>query len=405
MVKYFQKCRQIDALIRRKATGDQNVFSTKLSKSTLNYYIKEMKELGSPIRYCRKRGSYYYDIEGRMVDHLFYCQLTNEELVEINGGAKTDTNESGRVDTNRWWCWNLRSIKKYIAFLLIMASLPFIKTASASIYQGKQSETMVTDTSKPHTLLWKIQSKDGAHIAFLFGTIHMVCRNDFKFPSAVDSILPSCNKIFFEFNNQSDSTKKDLVRKLYGSPEYLLKNNFTDEQYISLSNLLRDSLHLNLDKAKNLKPLGAMFLVMQACVPCKLSNVGVETLLREKAKTFALPVAGLENMAEAYSVASEDSAYAATTIQLINNLKKEQSSYGEMLKLYQEADIYSLQKISSASGGDLNVVKRNEKWLEKIEAQIKKETTFFAVGAAHLAGSGGLIELLRKDGFIVSPVL
>lgn len=88
--KYFYKLQQIDALIRRKSTGDQSHFSAKLnmSKSSLNYYLKEMKDLGFPIRYCRKRGSYYYDKEGKMVSRLFSDALPDEEMNKYFDGTK-----------------------------------------------------------------------------------------------------------------------------------------------------------------------------------------------------------------------------------------------------------------------------------------------------------------------------
>jgi hypothetical protein len=88
--KYFLKLRQMDALIRRKATGDQSQFSDRvnMSKSSLNYYLKEMKDLGFPIRYCRKRCSYYYDKEGKMVENLFYDKLSDTEIDKYFGGER-----------------------------------------------------------------------------------------------------------------------------------------------------------------------------------------------------------------------------------------------------------------------------------------------------------------------------
>jgi len=50
------------------------------------------------------------------------------------------------------------------------------------------------------------------------------------------------------------------------------------------------------------------------------------------------------------------------------------------------------------------LVKRNLNWIPKIEDLIAKESTFIAVGAAHLAGSMGVINLLREKGFTLTPV-
>ncbi len=47
---------------------------------------------------------------------------------------------------------------------------------------------------------------------------------------------------------------------------------------------------------------------------------------------------------------------------------------------------------------------RNRNWIPKIETQITKEITFIAVGAAHLGGDKGVLNLLRKKGYFVEPV-
>lgn len=47
---------------------------------------------------------------------------------------------------------------------------------------------------------------------------------------------------------------------------------------------------------------------------------------------------------------------------------------------------------------------RNRAWMKKISKLISKKSVFFAVGAGHLGGQNGLLELLRQKGFVVSPV-
>ena len=48
---------------------------------------------------------------------------------------------------------------------------------------------------------------------------------------------------------------------------------------------------------------------------------------------------------------------------------------------------------------------RNENWAVKMPDVMKEKSTFFAVGAAHLLGKEGLINLLRKAGYSVKPLL
>ncbi|WP_256469764.1 TraB/GumN family protein [Flavobacterium humidisoli] len=48
---------------------------------------------------------------------------------------------------------------------------------------------------------------------------------------------------------------------------------------------------------------------------------------------------------------------------------------------------------------------RNQKWVKLIPELIKENGVFIAVGAAHLGGEYGVINLLRKEGYTVKPVM
>lgn len=83
--RYLQKFQFIDYLIRKKATGNQKDLAGKvgLSLSAINEYLSEMKEVGFPIKYSRKRNTYYYEKSGQMVDSLFHEELDAEEMRKI----------------------------------------------------------------------------------------------------------------------------------------------------------------------------------------------------------------------------------------------------------------------------------------------------------------------------------
>ena len=48
---------------------------------------------------------------------------------------------------------------------------------------------------------------------------------------------------------------------------------------------------------------------------------------------------------------------------------------------------------------------RNAAWAEKIPTMMAGNSTLFVVGAAHLPGERGVLELLKQKGYIVEPVL
>ncbi len=68
LLKYIDRLKRMDDLIRKKATGCANDFAQKIGISTSQLFenLREMKELGAPIQYCPVRKSYFYEKEARL---------------------------------------------------------------------------------------------------------------------------------------------------------------------------------------------------------------------------------------------------------------------------------------------------------------------------------------------------
>ena len=81
-----------------------------------------------------------------------------------------------------------------------------------------------------------------------------------------------------------------------------------------------------------------------------------------------------------------------------------------MLKAYQQQDLAKLYSFVKEEDADFKffeedfLIKRNHNWVNKIKKQINEETSFIAVGAAHLYGEEGLVALLRKEGYTVKAI-
>lgn len=88
LLKYVERLRRIDDLIRRRATGSAKEFSEKMhvSESQLFLELKEMKELGAPIDYSPSTRSYYYVKNCRLVLDF------RGEGQALKGGRNTLTN-------------------------------------------------------------------------------------------------------------------------------------------------------------------------------------------------------------------------------------------------------------------------------------------------------------------------
>jgi uncharacterized protein YbaP (TraB family) len=63
------------------------------------------------------------------------------------------------------------------------------------------------------------------------------------------------------------------------------------------------------------------------------------------------------------------------------------------------------EKLMNAKAKKYMLEERNQNWVKLLPAMMQKESLFVAVGSAHLAGEEGVINLLRKAGYQVKPVM
>lgn len=86
LLKYLERIKRIDALVRNKSTGTPDEFAEKLgiSKSMLMVNLVDLKKAGVPIEYSIMQRSYVYNIDYILsMDNL----LNKKEVNSIKGGV------------------------------------------------------------------------------------------------------------------------------------------------------------------------------------------------------------------------------------------------------------------------------------------------------------------------------
>ena len=85
-------------------------------------------------------------------------------------------------------------------------------------------------------------------------------------------------------------------------------------------------------------------------------------------------------------------------------------SMQKLVEVYKLQDIQGMQDLFKEEGSDLDghedvlLNNRNKNWIPVIAEEMKKGSTFFAVGAGHLAGPQGVIHLLREAGYKMTAI-
>src|SRR5688572_19846873 len=84
---------------------------------------------------------------------------------------------------------------QHTAFVSILLTL----TISVSACKAAKPVQATADTL-PQALLWKIEGKDMAKPSYLFGTIHIIPREDFFLPSGFEDVFDNVDKVVFEID-------------------------------------------------------------------------------------------------------------------------------------------------------------------------------------------------------------
>jgi len=94
----------------------------------------------------------------------------------------------------------------------------------------------------------------------------------------------------------------------------------------------------------------------------------------------------------------------------IDSFSTYKNEFDQMVHLYKDQQLDSMLAFDDASEfgsekyNDLLLKNRNKNWVGQLKEVMKKESVFVAVGAGHLGGADGLINLLRKEGYKVDPL-
>jgi len=94
----------------------------------------------------------------------------------------------------------------------------------------------------------------------------------------------------------------------------------------------------------------------------------------------------------------------------VDSTQQMKQEFDQMVRLYKAQNLDSVAILMNAGNfsedkfGKILLTNRNEKWVKILDGLLKKESVFVAVGAGHLPGQTGLINLLREAGYTVTPV-
>lgn len=259
-----------------------------------------------------------------------------------------------------------------------------------------------------NALLWEISGKGLQKSSFLYGTIHVVCPNDLGFSEEAKKAFNVSEQLYLELDLDDPELAIEMQRSMASQTH--LRNLLKANEYEQLESFFRERTGYSIESLGMIKPFYLLSYTYSPMIGCN-QPISVEKGLAEIAYIQNKNIFGLETLEDQLSVFEKISQQKQANILLscIKDFSKMQESFQALLKDYKEENLNALVKTSfdsySARYEHLLLDRRNKRWLKKITKISVKKSTFFAVGAAHLAGEKGVINLLRKKGYTVTAVM
>jgi len=259
-----------------------------------------------------------------------------------------------------------------------------------------------------NALLWQVSGNGLTSPSYIYGTIHMICKEDFLFSSTLKEKFAASKSLYLEIDMDDPSMMMKMAM-LSIMKDHTLKDIMSTNDYNELSAYVKDSLGMPMMIFNKLKPMTLMSLLYTKILSCPSESY--EQQLMEMSKQQKKEINGLEKIEDQMAVFDKipDSVEAQMILEMIRKMPEQRVQFAEMVTSYKTENLAKLgEEINNSEEWkgyeDIMLVNRNQNWIPVMSAAMKTGSQLFAVGAGHLPGKDGVITLLRKAGYKVEPI-
>lgn len=262
-----------------------------------------------------------------------------------------------------------------------------------------------------NSTLWKIEGNGLEKPSYLFGTIHITC--DATIKPEVKKALDETSKVVLEIDMDDPELQLKMMSGMHMKDGKKISDLVSEDEFKIIDVMITREVGMPLKMLETIKPFFLISMLYPKLLDCPMQSFEQELL--KVAKEQEDTIDGLETIEDQMQV-FEDIPYEDQVVDLLrtakDNLAYDKATFDKMLETYNNEDITAMvemmndeNNVSVSKHQDKLLDNRNKNWIPKISAFAKEQPTFFGVGAGHLAGENGVINLLRKAGFRVTAVL
>lgn len=271
------------------------------------------------------------------------------------------------------------------------------------------------DPAFSDSAVWKVTS--GNNEVYLGGTVHLLRPSDYPLPQEFEQAYRASSKVYFEtdLGVMADILiQTQILEQLSYLDERTLKTVLSEEAYSALADYLA-SIGMPILMMEKFKP-GMVISTLQVLEFQRMgfTSQGVDAFFMMRARSDGKFLGQLETVMEQIGFLSSmgEGNESEFILFSLEDLEEIPQVIESMITAWREgnndrlAELFVDEMLVQAPAlYDSLLKQRNLNWVPQIEEMLRdSDTEFVLVGAAHLVGSDGILELLATKGYSVGQL-
>ena len=269
--------------------------------------------------------------------------------------------------------------------------------------------------AKADTSVWSVRSGD--NVIYLGGTVHLLRPADYPLPGEFEEAYQASSELYFETDiaSMSDlSVQAQMLQQLTYGDDKSLSSILSDEAYAALS-IYTATAGLPIAMLNKFKP-GLLISTLQILVfqSMGFTPQGVDAFFHTRAVGDGKAEGQLETVQEqiGFIAAMGEGNESEFILLSLKDLAETGDVMEDMIGAWRSGDAEGLSelfvedmKVEAPALYDTLLLQRNLKWVPQIDSMLQDaDTEFVLVGAAHIVGENGLLDLLSQKGYEINQL-
>lgn len=290
----------------------------------------------------------------------------------------------------------------------------FTRIAAAALLAAGSLVSSDAAAQGGRNLLYRVEGRDGATV-YMLGSIHLLTPDLYPLPRPMQDAYADAERVFFELDLAvaERAQQSMLLRGMYPQGKSL-RTELPAELFAEVERAAAAG-GLPVQVLERMEPwmAGLMLSALEWQKAGLRPEHGIDHHFDQRARADGKPIGALETVEQQISLfddtpADEQVNHLRSTLE---DLPRTREMMGDVVAAWRAGDAAAIDSIMNEGMEEYPglferlLVNRNAAWVPQIEEMLRgRDDVLVVVGAAHLVGEQGVVEMLRRRGFRVEQL-